>query len=293
VEPINVSAGELGQLENVVRLISERVEAIVDRLREHERKALAAEQLAAVGQLAAGMAHELRNPLTSMKMLVQGALAGSSSDADGALDGWGSPGLRGRDLAVLEEEITRLEHLTQSFLDFARPPAPEKRTMDVRPLVEQTLAFVAGRVAAAAARVELVAPPTPVSAPIDPGQFRQVLLNLLLNALDALVGGGVITIVLKCEGDGWLTLQVADTGSGLPAALGERIFDPFTTTKETGAGLGLPICKRIAEVHGGTITAANRPEGGAVFTLRLPATPAGPPREAITRSDHGTASGGR
>ncbi len=260
----------MGELENVLRLISERVGSIVHRLQEKEREALQAHQLAAVGQLAAGMAHELRNPLMSMKILVQGALAGN-----GAENGWPATGLSNQDLAVLEEEITRLEQLIQSFLDFARPPVPEKRLLDVRPLVEQTAAFVAGRAATASVDIELHLPPTPARATVDPGQMRQVLLNLVLNALDAMPSGGTVTIELD-ERDGWLTLQVADHGCGLPAELGEHIFDPFTTTKTTGVGLGLSICRRIATAHGGTITGANRPGGGAVFTFRVPSESSSP-----------------
>jgi signal transduction histidine kinase len=168
-----------------------------------------------------------------------------------------------------------LEQLIQSFLDFARPPLLERRSIDVRTLVEQTLAFVSARAAAAGVRIDFEAA-EPVWAAVDAGQFRQVLLNLVLNALDAMSQGGAITVKLAADslGDrpGWLMLQVADTGCGLPEDLGERIFDPFTTTRETGLGLGLSICKRIAAAHGGTITGANRPEGGAVFTLRLPIT---------------------
>jgi signal transduction histidine kinase len=205
-----------------------------------------------------------------MKMLVQGALAGECWGDDGLPGAGAELGLGGRDLGVLEEEITRLERLIQSFLDFARPPQPEKRTLDVRPLVEQTLGLVAGRASAAGTRVEFAAPPDPVRAAVDPGQFRQVLLNLLLNALSATGAGGCITIDLAKDPDGWLTLRVADTGCGLPDALGSRIFDPFTSTKPTGLGLGLSICRLIVEAHGGSITAANRPEGGAVFRVRLP-----------------------
>jgi len=270
VGPITFSGGDLGELEAVLRLIADRVGAIVERLQQRERDYLLAEQLAAVGQLAAGMAHELRNPLTSMKLLVQGAQAGASGEGGGA-DAWAAPGLSSRDLSVLEEEITRLEQLVQSFLDFAQPPKPEKRALDVLPLIEQTLAFVAGRAAAASTRIEFTSTARPAITSVDPGQFRQVLLNLVLNALDAMAGGGAITVTLEREGESWLTLRVLDQGSGLPAALGERIFDPFTTTKETGLGLGLSICRRIAAAHGGTLTGANRAGGGAVFTLRLPA----------------------
>jgi signal transduction histidine kinase len=270
VGPLTYSRGDMGELENVLRLISDRVGTIVERLQEKEREALQAHQLAAVGQLAAGMAHELRNPLMSMKILVQGALAvGGSEDGDG--EEWVRAGLSGRDLTVLEEEITRLEQLIQSFLDFARPPAPEKRLLDVRALIEQTVAFVAARAAAASVKMELDLPSAPTTATVDPGQVRQVLLNLVLNALDAMPEGGTITISLEERG-GWLTLQVADRGCGLPAELGEKIFAPFTTTKPTGLGLGLCICKRIATAHGGTITGNNRAGGGAVFTLCVPSS---------------------
>jgi signal transduction histidine kinase len=267
VAAVTLSGGGLGEMESVLRLIGERVGAIVERLQQQEREVLHAEQLAAVGQLAAGMAHELRNPLTAMKILVQGAMSGEGSPPD---DGT-CPGLSHRDLAVLEEEITRLEQLIQSFLDFARPPQPDKRVMDVRPLVEQTLAFTASRLATASVQVEFRAPAAPVSAALDPAQFRQVLLNLVLNASDAMPGGGTITVSLEQDADGWLTLEVADRGCGLPALLGERIFEPFVTTRETGLGLGLSICKRIAAAHGGALAAADRPGGGAVFTVRLPA----------------------
>jgi signal transduction histidine kinase len=264
---ITFSGGDLRELENVLRLITERVGSIVRRLQQREREFLLAEQLAAVGQLAAGMAHELRNPLTSMKLLVQGG-QGEVSDP------WAGAALSSRDLAVLEEEITRLEQLVQSFLDFARPPKPDMRVLDICPLVEQTLALVAGR-AAAASRVEFITRVRPATAIIDPGQVRQVLLNLVLNALDASANGGTISVTLEREADGWLNIQVADRGCGLPAALAERIFEPFTTTKETGLGLGLSICRRIVTAHGGTLTGANRAGGGTVFTLRLPATAAG------------------
>jgi signal transduction histidine kinase len=268
VSPVRFSGRDLGEFQNVLRLITERVGAIVERLQQQEREVLRAEQMAAVGQLAAGMAHELRNPLTAMKVLVQSALTGTGvGEENGSVEG----SLNDRDLIVLDEEITRLERLIQSFLDFAQPPKPDKRVLDVRPLVEQTLAFLARRAAAVSVHLELVAPSEPMQAAVDPGQLRQVVLNLLLNALDALPGGGRVSVYLGWESNGWLTVQVADSGRGLPAALGDRIFDPFTSTKETGLGLGLSVCRRIAADHGGTLLAADRPEGGAVFTLRLPA----------------------
>jgi signal transduction histidine kinase len=255
VGPVTFAGGDLEEMETVMRQIAQRIREVVERLRRSEQEALHAEQLAAVGQMAAGMAHELRNPLTSMKILVQAAQDGGA--------------LEGRDLGVLEEEITRLERLVRSILDFARPPRPEKKVLDVRPLVDESVALFAARAAGSGIRLVFHRPPDQVRAAVDPAQFRQVLLNLVVNALDAVAAGGCVMVDLEQAGGG-LTLRVSDTGCGLPAHLGERIFAPFMTTKETGLGLGLSICRRIAEAHGGTITGTNRPEGGAVFTLNLP-----------------------
>jgi signal transduction histidine kinase len=256
VGPATFVGGDLKEMENLLRLIADRVRSVVERLRQSERELLRSEQLAAVGQMASGMAHELRNPLTSMKILVQAAQDGGS--------------LGGRDLTVLEEEITRLERLVRLFLDYARPPQPEKKVLDTRPLVEHCLGLLAARATAGGTRLAFARPPDEVRAAVDPGQFRQVVLNLVVNALESVASGGTVEIGLEQDGAGGLTLRVADTGGGLPEALGERIFAPFMTTKETGLGLGLSICKRIAEGHGGTVTGENRAGGGAVFTLRLP-----------------------
>jgi signal transduction histidine kinase len=259
VGPITCSARwSLEELEGVLHNIADQIGIVIARLQQSQREVLRAEQLAALGQLAAGMAHELRNPLTSMKMLVQTATEGNPTVL-----------LGGRGLAVLEEEITRLERLTQAFLDFARPPLPEKQAFDARTLLEQIAGFVAGRAERQGVGVECELPAEPVPLHADLGQIRQVVLNLLLNALDALPAGG--TVRLQLEGPGpRLILRVADTGVGLPPGLGEQIFEPFISTKETGIGLGLSICKRVVEAHGGEIGAEDRPGGGAVFTVRLP-----------------------
>jgi two-component system, NtrC family, sensor histidine kinase HydH len=270
--PVSFSGTNLAELESVLRLVGDRVGAMVKHLQQKEREAIRSEHLAALGQLAAGMAHELRNPLMSMKILVQGALAGPCVETEDG-DGCASSTLSGRDLGVLEEEITRLEQLLQSFLDLARPPEPATRVADIRPLVEETLTFLGRRAAAFSTSIDSVMPPDPVYAAVDAGQFRQMLVNLVLNALDAMPGGGAMRICVYCETDDCLAIEVADRGCGLPPVLGDAIFDPFTTTKDTGLGLGLSICRRIALAHGGTLTGKDRPGGGAVFTFRLARAP--------------------
>jgi signal transduction histidine kinase len=272
VGPISLSAEwSLEELESVLHAIADQIGAVIERLQQSQREVLRAEQLAAVGQMAAGMAHELRNPLTSMKVLVQAAAERGPS-----------PALDGRDLAVLDEEISRLEHLTRTFLDFARPPEVEKRTFEVRSLLQQTVDLVSGRAERQGVALVQQLPEEPVTIEADIGQIRQVLLNLLLNALDAVPSGGTVQIGLQVSEQSAIynlqsaiILTVADSGQGLPAQLGQRIFEPFVSTKETGIGLGLSICKRIVEAHGGEIAAADRPGGGAVFTVLLP-QPAAP-----------------
>jgi two-component system, NtrC family, sensor histidine kinase HydH len=266
VGPITFSAqASLEEIELVLHKIADQIGAVVERLQESRREALRAEQLAAVGQMAAGIAHELRNPLMAMKILVQAAAEASP------------PALADRDLLVLEEEITRLERSAETFLDFARPPEIERRTFDLRLLIGQMLDLVAPRAGRQGVQVSCNFPESraiPIRA--DLGQVRQVLLNLLLNALDAVPQGGTISVEIETSAGvavgspGWVTVRVCDTGCGLPSELGHKIFEPFVSTKPTGIGLGLSICKRIVESHGGQIEALNRPGGGAEFTVRLP-----------------------
>ena len=237
-----------------------------DRLEQSERDALRAEQLAWAGQLAAGVAHEVRNPLMAIKLVAQAAADPGRGHRLGA-----------RDLAVLEEEIGRLEELAATFLDFARPPTPDLRPVALGPLVEQAVERVRARAELQGVRVFLESVGDPGLAEVDPNQVRQVVYNLLFNALEAQPAGGWARVSLRAEpgGAGAITLVVEDGGPGLPPGLGDRIFEPFVSTNDTGLGLGLSICRRVVVAHGGDIRAANRPGGGARFTVLLPATRAG------------------
>jgi two-component system, NtrC family, sensor histidine kinase HydH len=268
VGPIMFSAqANLEEIEIVLHTIAAQIGNVVERLQESRREALRAEQLAAVGRMAAGIAHELRNPLMAMKILVQAAAERSPAV------------LEGRDLSVLEEEITRLEHSTDAFLDFARPPQIERRTFDVRTLIAQVMDLLSGQAERKGVRLECNLEQgrgVPVRA--DMVQIRQVLLNLFINSLEAVPAGGAVWLELAVHkqdatngaNPGWLMLRVCDNGPGIPADLGPKIFEPFVGTKPSGIGLGLSICKRIVESHDGEIRAENRAEGGAVFTVCLP-----------------------
>ena len=213
-----------------------------------------AEQLAAVGRLAAGVAHEIRNPLASVKMLAQAGL----------LDG---DGLSREDLTIIEAEVRRAEKSLQNLLDYARPPQPDRRPLDLTELSRAVLDLIRGR--AARQEVELALNAAgPLEVVADAEQARQAVLNLCWNALDAMPQGGTLTVTPRRAGHR-AEVEVADTGPGVAPDFAPHLFEPFASTKEAGLGLGLSICKRVAEAHGGTISAGNRAGGGASFFLSL------------------------
>ncbi len=245
-------------VERLAQLV-DQVQRVVDERQQREREVMRADQLAMVGQIAAGVAHELRNPLTSIKMLVQ------SGQKEGA------PALAADDLAIIEHEIRRLERSLQRFLDFARPPRPQRRPLDLAQVVERTIALVEGRARKQRVQLSFTPPRDAVTAEVDEDQFQQLLLNLMLNSLDVMPDGGSLFVEIASLPGGQTELRVRDTGPGIPAELLPRLFDPFMSTKETGIGLGLAVSHRIAERHGGTLAAHNEPDGGACFVLHLAA----------------------
>jgi signal transduction histidine kinase len=253
---VTLTSGNLDHLHQQIQTLVPQIENVVDRLQERERQLLRAEQLSAVGQLAAGVAHELRNPLTAVKLIIQ-----SGCEENG--------GLSTDDLQTIELEIRRLEKCLQTFLDFARPPKMECRQTNLADMIEQALALVGGRARKQNVEVRL-APHEPVWLEADPEQLRQVLVNLALNALDAMPQGGLLEVTLRVDEKNYAEVRVLDSGPGIAAALLPRLFEPFVSGKETGLGLGLVVSRRIAEGHGGSLWGGNRPEGGACFTLRLP-----------------------
>ena len=255
-----VNATRAGRSVDALDDVTKSASAVLARLKQTERDALRAEQLAWAGQMAAGIAHEVRNPLMAIKLLIQALAEGRTGDR-----------LRPRDIQVLEEEIIRLEQIVDSFLDFARPPRLDRKPVEVGPLVEHVVGRIRGRAALQSVAIDCALPRKPIVAELDNHQLQQVLYNLLFNALEAQPAGGRIGVIVQSEETGRnVIIRVEDDGPGLSAQVRDHVFEPFVSTKEAGMGLGLSICRRIVESHGGAIDAESAEGCGTAFIVRIP-----------------------
>jgi len=227
-------------------------------LRVMEARLARSERLADLGQLAAGLAHELRNPLASMMGSVELLKGSGLKDDDRRL------------LDILLREGGRLSVLVAEFLAFARPGAQRREPVDLAELAGQTLEAFALDPAAAGVRLERSLEAATVQG--DPDQLRQVLWNLLLNAGQAIASGrgGTIRVACRPAEGGGADLVVEDDGPGIEPADRERLFTPFFTTKPAGTGLGLATIHRIVDGHGGAVSVEVAPGGGARFAIHLP-----------------------
>lgn len=264
VGPLKISTQcSLTEIRESLDEMANRVGLTVQRLQESQKKMLRAEQLAALSQMAAGLAHEIRNPLTAMRSLVQMA---RQQGGGAALDN--------RDIEVLDTEIERLNELVQTFLDFARPPRLSRRLANISHIILRTVQLTKRRAERQEVQIDFDPPLSDIILNADPQQIQQVLLNLVLNAIDAQPNGGKVWIRLRSTArlteEDWVEVLVGDAGPGIDSKWIDRIFDPFFSTKETGTGIGLAICRRIVEEHEGNITAENLQQGGAMFTVLLP-----------------------
>jgi signal transduction histidine kinase len=237
---------------------------MAESLKEHLHKMQRAEQMAVVGKLAAGLAHEIKNPLAGIKVAMN--VLGDEeylSDEDK------------RVVRKVSQEISRLEGLMRSFLEFARPAKPKMESVDINALIDSALTFYSRsgrRTSAGGPATEFVKdlgslPRTDA----DPMQLHQVFLNLVINAVDAMPDGGTLSVRTAFDAEEkTIQVEIADTGHGIDPKHADSIFQPFFTTKPKGTGLGLPICRQLVEQHGGTIEAVENAGGGTCFRIRLP-----------------------
>jgi signal transduction histidine kinase len=223
-----------------------------------EDRLLQSERLAAVGNTVAHIAHEIKNPL-----LIIGGFARQLQKVPGFDD------QARRKLSVMAEEVGYLEKMVADMRDFVRRPPAQKRPGQIKAVIDEALELFQDTLKEHHVKVRRVEEtPLPLIA-FDPQQVHQVLINLLKNALEAMPGGGEITITSRLKGDK-LEISIADTGVGLAPEVAGNIFQPYFTTKEKGTGLGLAICQNIIQEHGGGILADSAPGRGATFTIQLP-----------------------
>ena len=219
-----------------------------------------ADRLSAIGQLSASLAHEIRNPL--------GSIEGAAS----LLEQPGTPQeIRGKSLQVIRKEVQRLNRLLTDLLDFARPRRPEFQPVDMRAVVDSVVALAAHSAAQAGVEIRRDYPPAPAPVECDAEQLKQVILNLAINAMQAMPRGGVLQLAVAPAGPG-VRIRVSDEGQGIAPQDMDKIFDPFFTTKAHGTGLGLAVAQQIVAQHGGRVTAAPNTPHGTTFTVELPAT---------------------
>jgi PAS domain S-box-containing protein len=212
--------------------------------------------LARLGQMAAVVAHEVRNPLAGIKGAMQ-VLMGRRSETD-------------PDRLIMREVVARIDSLgdlVNDLMMFARPAPPRPSSFPLRPLLQEAVDIV--RRDPVASTLVIVVDGDDVMLTADQQMIRAAVLNLLLNAAQAIDGNGRITVTVSHQGD-QCTVEVGDTGPGVPPDICDRVFEPFFTTKARGGGLGLPIARRTAELHAGTLSLTSPPAGGAIFTLTLP-----------------------
>jgi len=217
----------------------------------------AADRLASLGRMAANIAHEIRNPLASLSGAVEVLAAGAPDET------------RERLGQIVIKETDRLNAIIREFLEYARPAPLNRDTVNVAEIVDEVLVLLEHRSTPGTLKVVREFPPAlPWS--VDRQQFRQVVWNLCLNALQAMPEGGELKVAMAVPG-GRLLLRVADTGEGIADGDLGHIFEPFYSTKAAGTGLGLALVHRVVQDHGGEIDVQSRAGGGAVFTLTLPA----------------------
>jgi signal transduction histidine kinase len=247
------------ELKSLSQEMEIRIKKAIDELKKAEMELIRSERLATLGQLAAGFAHEIRNPLTSINILVQSLIEKLPKGKDYQ-----------EDLRVIEEEIERINQIIDQFLRFAKPAPPFLEKTDILSIIEDIIQLLKPQLE----RDDIVIQREFLSLPlvrIDREQIKQVFLNLLLNAIQAMPEGGIIYLKSRLSENGqFVKIVIKDTGIGISPQDMEKLFDPFFTTKEDGIGLGLSIVHRIIDQHRGKIEVASTPGKGTIFTVWLP-----------------------
>ncbi len=259
---VGIVLGLLGDNSKKARERAERIaselQTAYTELRQTFEQLLRADRLTSLGELSAAVVHEVRNPLGSIKGAVEIMEEGLP------------PNSSRREFAeIAKREVDRLDRLVREFLLFARPANPSIASADVSEIVRSVSSLIEQRAASQNVHMMVRLDPNLPLITVDVEQIKQVLLNLTINALQVMPGGGDLTLRTTTDGKERIIVEVEDEGGGVDPSISSRIFDPFFTTKEKGIGLGLSVAYKIVMQHGGTLTVKNG-TGGAILRLQLP-----------------------
>jgi signal transduction histidine kinase len=235
------------------------------RMQKIEERIRAAKELTDLGQMAAGVAHEIKNPLNAMGLALQRLkreFTLKEPEKQGEYENF---------IRVLYDEIKRIGRIVEDFLKLARPTPLNPRPQKVEEVLKDVVVLFKGEAQEKKIDLGLEPPPPLPGFAADREQLTQALINLVKNALESTDSGGSITLKARVEAQ-WLLIQVSDTGKGMEEALLPQAFQPHFTTKSKGTGLGLSIARQIVEAHGGTLSLKNRAPSGITATIRLPRT---------------------
>ncbi len=250
------AVGEIGELASTFNTMSQQLRDLVAAIRSAQENLVRTEKLYALGEFSAGLAHEIKNPLTSIKMLIQ--RAGEQEEP-----------LEGEDLEVIVEELDRIDFTVSRFLRSARQSEMAFTDTDINSLVKDVLAITGPKIEKSGIHIIKDLDETLVPMQVDGNSIKQILMNGILNALQAMESGGELTINTALV-DGDLQCTITDTGSGISQENLKHIFDPFFTTKEDGTGMGLAVAWNIAQQHGGRLDIVSRERVGTSLLLTLP-----------------------
>jgi signal transduction histidine kinase len=260
---IELSGNDVKTLSKSVRGLIEDVGQTQVELEKSRENLLQAEKMAMVGKLAAGMAHSIRNPFTSVKMRL------FSLNRSLKLTG-----TQKEDFDVISEEIDHIDTIVQNFLEFSRPPKLKIQPVSPSTVVDTALQLLCYRLESYNVKVIVHRSRLLPTIDADPDQLKEVFVNLMINACEAMTGGGGIDIheqIIGLPDRLQAQIRIRDNGPGIPPSLAEKVFAPFFTTKEDGTGLGLSIVSRIIKEHGGVIDLVSAEGRGTTFTIVLPA----------------------
>ncbi|MBU1009934.1 MAG: MCP four helix bundle domain-containing protein [Bacteroidetes bacterium] len=264
VEHIRMTPGkELEELDLHINRLIGRINKANEDLKRNRELLEKTSKLAAVGKIAPVIAHEIRNPLTAIKMLIYSMMQEPGVSEEKEVD-----------YKIIAQEINRVEGFLQNFLKYARPTKPQIQQIDIVHVIRETMHLMQPKIVQNNITLTEQYEKESLQLLADPDMIRQVLMNLVLNALEAMGIEGQLVVATRVsenkENGNVFEISLSDTGSGIPDDIRDSLFDPFVKGKDQGVGLGLSISQRIAELHQGWISAENNAGKGSVFTIHLP-----------------------